>query len=642
MKKNILFICAVFFLGSSFAQSGMQKVPVERTAVNNSAAITPNITPSSNSSVVPNPIWENTFDDMSEWLLENSSVPPLDWMISTDPAIIGQQVTPVPSSLTPFASATASDGFFFISSDNTGGGDNDGTPVHAWATCRDTIDCSLYPYVQLTFSHSYRWWQDTRGVRVSGDGGITWQEYEITNQAGYPNDQNTPNPEVTTYDISSVAGGRPEVMVQFYYNDNDYWGWYWAVDDASISEIPDNGIEMNSEVIGGWWETYTSTTVPSLGQDYTFNPKDQIASNPYAFEAVLKNTGIADQEMTLYVDVTDANGVSVHNASSTPITLSVAQQDTVVASSNWAPSQNGVYTIHMWAIADSSNSGTAAGITYTYTDTITKTTEVTDYTYGKDLDFVEGYWRLSRTVGGSQTNFPGSFEIAADYDIYAPTTIYSVDAYITAESTPGANVYVKLYSIDADPNLDPFLESTSDDYVIGPIAMNGGWINIPFLSTTGIALTPGTYSIAIGGYTHPVDSACIATSANGLASADRMFDKDDFYQNGVPSWYTISDVPVLRMNFDPATAWVPTNTSDLNKSLVSIYPNPTNGMVNIQLAGNSDYNINVTNILGEQVYNSIIKGSTSHGIDLSSFDKGIYTIELSNNNEVYVEKVIIE
>ena len=40
------------------------------------------------------------------------------------------------------------------------------------------------------------------------------------------------------------------------------------------------------------------------------------------------------------------------------------------------------------------------------------------------------------------------------------------------------------------------------------------------------ASTPGTYSIAIGGYQHPTDSACIATSQNGLASADRMFDKD--------------------------------------------------------------------------------------------------------------------
>ena len=73
-----------------------------------------------------------------------------------------------------------------------------------------------------------------------------------------------------------------------------------------------------------------------------------------------------------------------------------------------------------------------------------------------------------------------------------------------------------------------------------------------------------------------------------------------------------------------------------------IAPNPTNRMVNIQLAGNSDYNINVTNILGEQVYNSIIKGSTSHGIDLSSFDKGIYTIELSNSTEIYIEKIILE
>ena len=514
--------------------------------------------------------------------------------------------------------------------------------MHAWATCKDTINCSAYPYVQLTFSHSYRWWQDTRGVRVSGDGGSTWQDFELTNQAGYPNDQNTANPEIITYDISAVAGGRPQVLVQFYYNDNDYWGWYWAFDDVSISEIPDNGIEMNSEVTGGWWETYSSTVVPSLGQDYTFNPKDQITNNPYAFEAVLKNTGIADQEMTLYVDVTDASGTSVHSSSSTPITLAVTEQDTVVASSTWAPSQNGIYTIHMWAIADSSYQGSAQGLTYTYTDTITKTTEVTDYTYGKDTEVVEGFWRLSRTTGNSTTNFPGSFEIGADYDIYTATTIYSVDAYITDASTSTANVYVKLYSIDPDPNLDPFLESTSDDYVIGPIANAGGWINIPFLSTTGIPLTPGTYSIAIGGYQHPTDSACIATSQNGLASADRMFDKDDFYQNGVPSWYTISDVPILRMNFDPATAWVPTGISELNSSAVNIYPNPTSGIINIQLEGNNKYNIKVINILGETVHVSTIMGSTSHSVDLTSFDKGIYTIELSNNNEVYVEKVIIE
>ena len=115
------------------------------------------------------------------------------------------------------------------------------------------IDCSSSPYVQISFSHNYRWWHDTRGVRISGDGGVTWNEPNtilypnggsITDENNYPSDQNSGNPEITTYDISAFAGGRDSVMVQFYYDDNDYWGWYWAVDDVSISEIPDNGLSL--------------------------------------------------------------------------------------------------------------------------------------------------------------------------------------------------------------------------------------------------------------------------------------------------------------------------------------------------------------------------------------------------------------
>jgi hypothetical protein len=38
--------------------------------------------------------------------------------------------------------------------------------------------------------------------------------------------------------------------------------------------------------------------------------------------------------------------------------------------------------------------------------------------------------------------------------------------------------------------------------------------------------------------------------------------------------------------------------------------------------------------------NSITDINTS--VDLSSFDRGVYTIELSNGNRVYSEKLIIE
>ena len=111
-----------------------------------------------------------------------------------------------------------SNGYMFINSDAYGSPtqvDLDGTFMIAEFTNANPVDCSNYQFVQLKFSHNYRWWNDTRGVRVSGDNGATWTDFEITNQQGYPNDQNSLNPEIATYDISSIAGGQSQVLVQF-------------------------------------------------------------------------------------------------------------------------------------------------------------------------------------------------------------------------------------------------------------------------------------------------------------------------------------------------------------------------------------------------------------------------------------------
>ena len=67
------------------------------------------------------------------------------------------------------------------------------------------IDLTGWSYVQLTFSHNYRWWQDTRTFRVSGDGGNTWTQFDMTDANGYPNNQNSNNPQVEVINISSIA-----------------------------------------------------------------------------------------------------------------------------------------------------------------------------------------------------------------------------------------------------------------------------------------------------------------------------------------------------------------------------------------------------------------------------------------------------
>lgn len=631
MKKNVLFLFLTFFSVSIFGQSRMVEISerINKTYEFTNSVVNPVVAPSASSSA-PTIIWSDDCSDPATWVFTNTSTQGFDWEWTQDPNAIP------PNSNGPMTSSTASNGYMLINSDANGSPtsqDLDGTFIIAEFTNANPVDCSNYPYVKLVFEHNYRWWQDTRGVRVSGDNGATWTDFEITNLQGYPNLQNSGTPEVTTYDISSIAGGQSQVLVQFYYNDNDYWAWYWAVDDVSIQKLEDNDIDIQDEVIGGWWIDYE--TAGGIGQDYTFYPLTQAAAQPYAFESVIKNAGIATQDVVMHATVTeDASGSIVYTGTSNTITLAASEQDTFGTTTQFSPTNGGAYTIEIWGEADSAG----LGVVSTLTDITTKNTTLTDFIYGKDNDLQEGFWRLSRTTGMSTTQTPGAFEIGADYDIYTPATLYSVDAYMTEESVAGAKVYAMLYEVDITGAMDPVYLSQSDDFILPVIPSGGGWINIPFLSPQTLTPTSGySYCIAIGGYMHPTDSACIATSGTGTASADRMFDKNDWYQNGAPSWYTIADIPMLRMNFDPSTFM---NSNEIS-SFMSISPNPTTGLLNVKVDQASSYTINIVNLLGQVVYEEEMT-NLSKVIDISSFDKGVYTIELSDNKETIAKKIVLE
>ncbi len=340
----------------------------------------------------------------------------------------------------------------------------------------------------------------------------------------------------------------------------------------------------------------------------------QATANPYAFEAVVANEGLASQNITMYADVVeDATGSSVYSGSSNAITLAYNEQDTFVTNTAFTPSNSGLYTIDMWAVGDSAN-----------TDTTTKMTIVTDYVYGKDFNNQTGGWRFARSNG--------ALEIAADYDIYADADLYSVDAFITDYSVVGTPVFVVLYEIDGTNS--PIWLAQSDDYFLTASDIDN-WVNIPFSSSE--FLTSGTtFSIAIGGYASASDTAGVGVSGSGVASVDRMLDKDDIYGNGANTWYSISDIPMLRMNFNSTVS----TTSAIESSNVNIYPNPSNGVFTLEVDV-ADYTVVVSNVLGQPVYTSKVS-ELSSTIDLSLFATGVYTIELTNNKGTITEKVILK
>ncbi len=81
------------------------------------------------------------------------------------------------------------------------------------------------------------------------------------------------------------------------------------------------------------------------------------------------------------------------------------------------------------------------------------------------------------------------------------------------------------------------------------------------------------------------------------------------------------------------------SNSKLFKQLIA-FPNPTNGVLNLELKGESDKNVEVYNLLGEKVL-SVTLLTTSNSIDLSGLTNGIYTVKVKSNEGEFQNKVIL-
>ena len=75
-------------------------------------------------------------------------------------------------------------------------------------------------------------------------------------------------------------------------------------------------------------------------------------------------------------------------------------------------------------------------------------------------------------------------------------------------------------------------------------------------------------------------------------------------------------------------------------SYLSIYPNPTNGLLNIDINFNEETNITVLNNIGQVVLS--LKTENNITLDLSSVKKGLYFIKLNSKTKSSTHSVIVE
>jgi hypothetical protein len=548
-------------------------------------------------------IWSDNFSSAANWTIGSTGSNPEQWHIINTPSSI-----PV-SALSPFASPTAANGFLFVNSDANNTGDFDGTPIITTATNVGTIDCSAHSVVKLKYHHNFRWWHDTRGVRVSGDNGATWHEYEMSNETDYstPN-QNSGNPEVTVIDVSQWCAGSSQVKVQFYYDDNDYWGWYWAVDDVELYVPEANDLQLNSIYWGstGFWAERLA---------YYQVPASQVTE--IEFSGLVENIGALDQQDAVF---TATAGAFSGSSAATPVL--VGNVDTLACTTTLTPGTATATISVSGSVTMGNNDGDASNNTLSNYASVA----INPYVYSRD--------------NGTSTNgsFNGGmgFEVGNIFDIFANTTIGGGSVYVNGAAEIGAEIYLKLYSIDPATGdflyvdeTGPYVLTSNDIDAEVTLSFLGG--NYPLNAGESYLLVAG--SNGDGGATND-----LVVGTAGPAPAQTCF----YYDMTDLTWYYTTSQPMVRMNFDPALGIKETS----NSFGLEVAPNPAADATSVTftMKNTSDAMINVMDMAGKVVATqslSGVNGTQVVEINTSALNSGMYTVTVAANGTTVSKKLAI-
>lgn len=482
---------------------------------------------------------------------------------------------------------------------------------------------------------------DLQQVFISIDNGTTWTEvadnlnYDRLNQSS-PNNAYT-NPTTREIRISSFIASNPsQVLIRFSWTserptsaNNSVWITYgWYIDDVSINTLPDDDVVNQSSWIFG---------ENSNGAEYGRTPISQVEPNYYVGASVY-NFGTNIQSVTVNGDFNGPTSFTTTASVSSILSDSTEIVETLEPSSFSVGVYNGVITA--LSTGDSTGSGN-------FGDNINlRNFEITNDIYSLDGigNNPAGTESLSSIGTASFTDAEDGLICATMYPFYANDTINSVRILINgSQSSAGAEVIVRI--IDSTSFRDQLFNNaifSSNTYTVTSNDITQEFIEIPVgnISSNGLLfeslpIQAGNYYITIEmfSFTNLYDIAIMDDNTVGQpAWSSAIFIPND--QN-----YTNGNAFAIRVNLGDKTG---PNTTGITENInaFSIYPNPTNGIVNILSNGNELSELTVKDITGKIVlvknFQSIIS------INLDNYGKGVYIVDVKNNLGFTSKKISVQ
>ena len=118
---------------------------------------------------------------------------------------------------------------------------------------------------------------------------------------------------------------------------------------------------------------------------------------------------------------------------------------------------------------------------------------------------------------------------------------------------------------------------------------------------------------------------------DALRGSGNMTTPDNYYGYGIPDFMEALNALFLEENYDFVI-----------NSAISVYPNPSNGVVDVKLEMEGKAEVKVYNQIGKLLYNNIITSDNNNGLDvfLSNLDEGMYFIKVIGDEKNVVTKFI--
>lgn len=574
-------------------------------------------------------IWSDDFSDPATWVLGTVAGASADsWVIGTD----------APSgafAIDPLESTSAANGFAMFDSDLLCSGNQE-----AFVRMANPVDLSGYPGVVLEFEQLFRRFRGDCFVDVSTDGGTTWTETEVNAEVAVNDD--TGNPDLEQINLSALAGGQSQVWIRFrYFSTIDVHGngggcdYAWMVDDVAFVTLPDFEIEMEYG--------YASTT--GQGEEYGRIPQAQLPGTLNVGAGVF-NFGGLDQS-NIVVTSSFSGPTAINNVVATIPSLPSQQGAFTDDDLSLPPLATGEYTVNFTMTSDQ-----IANDLDPDNNSAIRNFEVTNDIYSLDKvgEHAAGVTDVLQQVGtASFTDNSQDLKLMTMYFVNAEMTVYGMQVAIGPASRAGGTISISVLDtadVLATPSVVnlPVNGIESDVYTITTADVTRGFIDIAFPEP--LVLDPGAYYACVnlggsGTNTNANDAEIfviddLTVPQPGLAAA--IYIAVDFNDDGTegPHFYGGN-----------GTAWAIRLSSNPNIGVreqdelagVSVFPNPSKGVITVSTVTSGLHTVEVMNMLGELVMATTITGTTA--MDLSTLSDGVYSIRVAHGGRTKVERVVL-